>query len=134
MSLMPGWCWLFRSSYLPLYTLAQQCQSSTLPEILTSNKPCSIQCRELLPAPLVPLSVKLFRPARKKQQVLNILLHHYPQQSRTGMFCTGPQEYFLNLLEEGSPLAEVQHPRNTAVLFTLHYTELITYLRKLSIS
>lgn len=88
-------------------------------------------------APLVSSSVKLFRAARKKQQLLmldaNILRHCYPQQSGTWMFSAGPQGYFLHTLQEGSLLVQVQHPRHTAALLTLHYTELITCLRKRSV-
>lgn len=60
----------------------------------------------------------------------DILLHCYLQQSGAVMFCTGPQGYFFDILEEGSLLLQVQHPRNTPVLLTLHYTKLITCLRK----
>lgn len=64
----------------------------------------------------------------------NILRHCYPQQSGTWMFSAEPQGYFLHTLEEGLLLVQVEHPRHTAALLTLHYTELITYLQTRSVS
>ena len=53
---------------------------------------------------------------------VNILLHCYSQQFGTEMFCARSLEYFLDILEEGSLLVQIQHPRNTAVLHRVDNT------------